>query len=191
MMSSPKAPEVLTTDRLVLRRPRAGDVESIYRRYAGDSDVTKYLAWPTHRSPADTRAFLAFCDDDWARWPASAYLIWSRSKTVLLGSTGLSFETPTEAVTGYVLAQDAWGLGYATESLMAMIGLAPTLGVTRLTAGCHPNHRPSQRVLEKGGFRREALIHRTAGFPNLVAGQSQDLFVYARSVGPVAASSAG
>ncbi len=70
--------------------------------------------------PRDTRAFLGFSDADWAKWPAGAYLIFSRAEVALLGGTGLSFVNATEAVTGYVLAQDAWGKGYATEALESM-----------------------------------------------------------------------
>jgi len=44
-----KGPERIETARLVLRRPTAADAEAIFNRYAGDSDVTRYLAWPRHR----------------------------------------------------------------------------------------------------------------------------------------------
>ena len=175
-----KAPETLETARLWLRRPRAADAEAIFRRYAADPAVTRFLAWPTHRSVADTRAFLAMSDAEWDRWPAGAYLIHARADGTLLGSTGLSFETAEDAVTGYALARDAWGHGYATESLAAMVELARTLGVRRLTAGCHPDHRVSQRVLDKCGFVREEVRLRAAGFPNLAGGESQDLLLYGR-----------
>ncbi len=175
-----KAPEALDSLRLRLRRPLASDVEAVFRRYAGDPAVTRYLAWPTHKSVDDTRAFLAFSDAEWDRWPAAAYLIHRRTDGVLLGSTGLSFESADHAITGYALARDAWGHGYATEALAAMVELARTLGVHRLSAGCHPEHLASQRVLEKCGFVREELQHRVAGFPNLGAEESQDLLLYGR-----------
>jgi RimJ/RimL family protein N-acetyltransferase len=175
-----KAPEALDTVRLRLRRPRASDVEAVFRRYAGDPEATRYLAWPTHESVDDTRAFLSFSDAEWDRWPAAAYLIHRRTDGILLGSTGLSFATDDHAITGYVLARDAWGRGYATEALTAMVALARTLGVRRVSAGCHPDHLASQRVLEKCGFVLEELRRRAAGFPNLGAGESQDLLLYGR-----------
>jgi hypothetical protein len=55
----------------------------------------------------------------------------SRTDRRLLGSTGLGFETPTRASTGYVLARDAWGQGYATEALGAIIESASNLGIGR------------------------------------------------------------
>ena len=175
-----KAPESLATARLQLRRPQADDVEAVFRRYAADPKVTKYLTWPTHRSLAHTHAFLELSNAEWADWSAGAYLVFSRAEGTLLGGTGLSFETATDAVTGYVLAQDAWGKGYATEALIAMVELAATLGVKRLTAGCHPDNRASQRVLDKGGFRQESREHRTSGFPNLALPETQDILLFAR-----------
>jgi [ribosomal protein S5]-alanine N-acetyltransferase len=125
------------------------------------------MSWPRHRSIEDTRAFLAFSDAQWERDPAGAYLIESRATADLLGSTGLSFESPTVAETGYILARDAWGFGYATEALGAMVALARDLGLRRLHACCHPSHKASTRVLEKCGFVLEGLLERRAEFPNL------------------------
>lgn len=91
-------------------------------------------------------------------------------RAALLGSTGLAFETPTRAMTGYVLAKDAWGKGYATEALKAMVDLARALGVTYLFALCHAEHEPSWRVLEKGGLTREPRLVQYE-FPNLAPGR--------------------
>ena len=169
----------IRTERLLLRKPRPDDAESIFERYASDPDVTKYVGWPRHTSIEQTRSFLAFSESQWAEWRAGPYLIVSPSTGSLLGSTGLEFETTTRAQTGYVLATDAWGRGYATEALIAMRDLAQTLGVHRLYALCHADHRPSARVLEKGGMTFEGRLRRYAEFPNLGQGQPQDVLCYA------------
>src|SRR5262249_54999274 len=142
----------IETARLVLRKPTPTDAEAIFERYSSDTEVTKYLGWPRHQSIEQTRQFLAFSEAEWGRWPAGPYLIESRDDRKLLGSTGLAFETPTVAITGYVLARDAWGRGYATEALTAIVTSASVLGVRRLYALCHPANRASIRVLEKCGF---------------------------------------
>ena len=172
-------PATIETARLVLAAPVAADTEPIFHRYASDPEVTRYVGWPRHRSLDDTRAFLAFSDAQWARWPAGPYLIRSREDGRLVGGTGLAFDAPDEAMTGYVLARDAWGHGFATEVLGAMVDLARALGVRRLYALCHPDHRASWRVLEKCGFARERGSPRTE-FPNLAPGVLQDVLCYAR-----------
>jgi ribosomal-protein-alanine N-acetyltransferase len=158
---------ILETARLVLRPPRRDDARRVFERYASDPRVTQYLDWPTHRSLEDTYAFLDFCDAAWQRGPAGPFLIESRASGALLGSTGLAFESPEQAATGYVLAHDAWGFGYATEALAAMRDLARRLGVSRLYALCHPDHYASTRVLQKCGFLFEGTLPGYAGFPNL------------------------
>ncbi len=175
-----KAPDRIETHRLMLRPPRPADAGAIFERYSSDAEVTKYLSWPRHRSIEDTRAFIGFSKAEWLKWPAGPYLVFSRAGSALLGGAGLHFETAERAETGYVLARDAWGHGYATEALWAMVKLAPQVGVRRLYALCHPEHRPSQRVLEKGGFDCEGLVHERAQLPNLAPGCKIDMLCYSR-----------
>ena len=171
-----KGPVRIETARLLLVRPQAADAASIFERYASDPDVTRFLGWPRHQSVDDTKAFLRFSAEEWERWPAGPYLIRSRDDGQLLGSTGFGFEATQRAITGYVLAKDAWGKGYATEALAAITDLAGRLGVVRLYALCHPAHRASWRVLEKCGFVRDVTWTGQTEFPNLAPGVLQDVF---------------
>ena len=159
--------ERLETERLVLRRPRHDDAPAIFERYASDPEVTRYLSWRRHHSVEDSEVFVGFSDSEWQRWGCGPYLAFSRDDGALLGSTGLAFESPLVASTGYVFARDAWGHGYATESLLAMIDVARRLRVRRLYAICHVNHRASARVMEKGGLAPEGVLRRHTVFPNI------------------------
>ena len=173
-----KCPERLTTKRLVLRRPTRADADDIFRRYAGDQEVCRFLAWPVHESVDDTLAFIEFSDQEWQRSPAGPYLVFSRDETVLLGSTGLAFESRHQASTGYVFAKDAWGHGFASESLHAMMQQAAAISLDRLTAMCHPEHPASRHVLEKAGFTYEGILEAYCPFPNLTGDELQDVASY-------------
>jgi ribosomal-protein-alanine N-acetyltransferase len=175
-----KAPIKLETTRLILRQPVTSDAVEVFERYAGNAEVTKFLGWPRHRSVRDTEAFLSFSAQEWNQWPAGPYLIVSRTDGQLLGSTGFGFQTQHEAMTGYVLAEDAWGKGFATEALTAIIDMAPRIGVNRLFALCHPDHRQSKRVLEKCGFLLDKISKPSVEFPNLSPGVQQEALCYAR-----------
>jgi RimJ/RimL family protein N-acetyltransferase len=177
-----KAPDTIETSRMLLRRPRPFDAAAIFSRYASDPDVTRYVGWPRHRSVEDTRSFLAFCDAQWEATPAGPYLLFSRADASLLGSAGLMFETSASALTGYVLARDAWGQGFATEALGAMVELARSLGASRIYAHCHPEHRASERVLEKCAFALEGTLARHSEFPNLAPGVISDVVQYGRAL---------
>jgi len=38
----------LETERLILRRLTASDAEAMFRNWASDPEVTRFLTWPTH-----------------------------------------------------------------------------------------------------------------------------------------------
>lgn len=171
---------VIETERLLLRRPTPQDAEAIFERYASDAEVTRYLGWPRHKSVQDTQAFVAFSLGEWKRWGVGPLVVFDRATEALLGSSGLVMEGRGRAATGYVFARDAWGKGYATESLRAMIALAAELKVARLHALCHVDHQASWRVLEKCGFQREGVLPRHFVFPNL-SSEPLDVLSYARS----------
>ena len=174
------APESFQTARLLLRKPALTDAEAIFRRYSSDPEVTRYLSWNTHQSIENTRAFIAWSDSEWERWPAGPYLAFALDSRPepLLGSTGLAFQTPTRAITGYAFAQDAWGQGFATEALRGMVELAGLTGVERLEATCHENHKPSAHVLEKCGFQHETDLCDSFFFPNRAGGARAPVLSY-------------
>ena len=166
----------------MLRRPQRTDVANVFARYASDPVVTRYLSWPTHQSMEQTHGFVTCSDAEWQAWPASAYLVEARHTGQLLGGTGLHFKSLTDVATGYVLAQDAWGQGYATEALTALLTLCPALGLKRVSAWCHHEHRASQRVLEKCGFQLEAGAPEFLQFPNLGSTTPVRILRYAYTV---------
>jgi [ribosomal protein S5]-alanine N-acetyltransferase len=173
-------PERVDTLRLTLRRPTLADAEAIFSRYASVAEVTRYLIWPTHRTLTETRAFIEGSDRAWSEHGTGPYLVWTRSE-VLLGGTGLDLETPYRAETGYVLARDAWGQGYATEAVAAVVSLAFQIpSLCRIHALCHSHNKASARVLEKSGFTLEGLRRRYAVFPNAGSAEPADVFGYAR-----------
>lgn len=179
-----RAPARIETARLVLAPPTPADATVIFSRYAADPDVTRHLGWLAHRSVADTREFVAFSEAQWAAAGVGPYLIRARSNGTLLGGTGLAAEDAgADMMTGYVLARDAWGRGYATEALGAMIDVARALRVRQLVALCHAEHRPSRRVLEKCGFSRDPQWTGAVEFPNLEPGMAQPTLRYVRPIG--------
>ena len=48
----------IETDRLILRRFKTEDAEAMYKNWACDTEVTKYLTWPAHSSVDITKGIL-------------------------------------------------------------------------------------------------------------------------------------
>ena len=42
--------QIIETERILLRRFSKDDAEAMYRNWASDPEVTKYLTWPAHIS---------------------------------------------------------------------------------------------------------------------------------------------
>ncbi len=171
------------THRLMLRRPQHADVPTLFDAFCADLEVTRWLSWPAHRSTDDTHEFIDFSDAQWSRHPSGPLLIFTHRDGELIGSTGLDWETPSRASTGYVLRKSAWGQGYASEAMACMVALADQQGVVRLQAICHVDHVASARVLEKSGLVCEGILRAHTVFPNSGMEDPQDVRCHARVLG--------
>ncbi|MCZ2526978.1 GNAT family N-acetyltransferase [Streptomyces sp. HB2AG] len=82
----------------------------------------------------------------------------------LIGRIALRRRTPAMATLSYILREDTWGNGYATEAAERVVRLAfTTTDLNRLEAMHHPANPASGRVLTKAGFTRTGTSHRRAG----------------------------
>ncbi|NGZ74187.1 GNAT family N-acetyltransferase [Saccharibacillus alkalitolerans] len=95
---------------------------------------------------------------------AYIYAIRQRGNGRLIGRaalTGIARGPFQNASLGYFLDQAHNGQGYMTEAVIGVLELAfGKHGLHRVQAGVMPRNIPSQRVLEKAGFRREGLAER-------------------------------
>jgi len=178
------APEVLTTERLVLRRPRLSDAAAIFAEYAQDLEVTKYLIWRPHREIKETVDFLAGC---LARWESGEELTWGLTRKDgdrLIGMVACRVRGHAADI-GYVLARHYCRRGYATEAVRAVVEwVASVEPVFRVWAVCDTANAASARVLEKVGMSREGVLRRWIMHPN-VSSEPRDCFVYSMVRGEV------
>ncbi|MCL2491229.1 MAG: GNAT family N-acetyltransferase [Coriobacteriia bacterium] len=138
--------------RIQLRRPQEEDRDVVFEKWASDPEVTKYMAWATHRCRDDFDAFIALSDGTWDAFDYGPVIIEDLVTGEVIGSAGLLFDDSEEVGVGYILRKEYWGKGYATEALRLSIDAARDLGVKRLVAGIHPAHIASRNVCKKCGF---------------------------------------
>ena len=173
-------PDTVDTRRLHLRRPVPADAERIFRAYAQDAEVTRYLAWAPHTSVETTRKFVAFCQDRWTNLVAFPYVITRKEDRKLLGMIEVR-PNGHRADFGYVLARSYWGNGVMPEPIAAIVKITlahPT--IYRMEATCDAENTASARALEKSGFSREGLLRRYIVHPN-VSSEPRDSLLYART----------
>ena len=78
--------QIIETERLILRRLTPEDAEMMYQNWASDPEVTRWLRWEPHKSPAETHELLAA----WALlYPNGDYYEWG----IVEKTTGQVFGT--------------------------------------------------------------------------------------------------
>ncbi len=173
-----ETPERLSTGRLVLRKPRLEDAETIFTGYSSDADVTRYVMWRPHRNLQQTQEFLAGCIAAWKGHDRIPFVITLRDSDQPIGMIELH-PSGCRCGAGYVLAKAHWGRGYTTEALQALIAWAfAQPGLYRVDATCDVENVASYRVMEKAGMVREALLRRWVLHPN-VSPEPRDCYLYA------------
>jgi [ribosomal protein S5]-alanine N-acetyltransferase len=171
------APEVITTDRLVLRRPTLSDVTDIYA-YAHDPEVTRYMVWPTHTDIAESLVFLETCAPRWESGEEYCWAITIKPEDRAIGMIGCRVRDYT-ADFGYVLNRTYWAQGYATEAARAVVTWLSNLpGIYRIWATCDAENIASVRVLEKTGLSCEGRLRHSTIRLNL-SPTPRDTFVFA------------
>jgi RimJ/RimL family protein N-acetyltransferase len=167
----------VTTDRLVLRRMRASDVDDIYA-YASDPDVARYTSWAPHTSLDETRQFVRGVLDAYAEKRVASWALELKSERKLIGTGGYGLwdiEHST-AELGYVIGKPYWGQGLTTEAVAAMIDFGfRRMALNRVVIRMDPRNIGSWRVAEKAGCRFEGIARQVV----YAKGAFDDLMVWA------------
>lgn len=159
-------PERLETARLVLQRLRPEDAEEIFYTYASKPEATKYVAWPTHRSLEDTRAFLTMAHSWWKEGTEFAFSVRLQEHHRLIGGCGLVYSDGNMQL-GYILGPLHWNKGYATELCRKLTETAKVQpGIHRVGTFVDVDNEASIRVLQKSGFIEEARLEKWLRFVN-------------------------
>jgi ribosomal-protein-alanine N-acetyltransferase len=159
-------PEKIETPRLLLQRLKYEDAEEIFYSYASKPEATRYLAWRTHRTVDDSRAFLRYAMEGWNQGTDYSFSIRLKDTNKFIGAFGLIHDDG-KIQFGYVLSPSHWGHGYATEAcskLMKVLLAMPSL--YRVGTFVDVDNMSSVRVLLKSGLVEEARLEKWYRFVN-------------------------
>jgi RimJ/RimL family protein N-acetyltransferase len=146
------------TERLLLRPGWLQDAPALHRALADEGVIRNLASAPWPYAIEDAEAFLAT-----ERSPkAPALLVFRRTdgEPELVGTCGFGPAPGGGTEIGYWIARPHWNQGYATEAGRALLDMARTLGLPRLSGGHFLDNPASGRVLEKLGFRPTGQIVR-------------------------------
>ncbi|XP_062074404.1 uncharacterized protein LOC133778474 [Humulus lupulus] len=155
-----------------LRPYRTSDVDD-FLIYGGDDRVTRFTRWNTFTSKEEALFYInTFCIPH----------PYCRSLCINDRSIGFMIIMPRDgddkcrAEVGYALAAEYWGQGITTRALKMATsdGFREFPDLTRMQASVEIENKASQRVLEKVGFRKEAVLRKYT----INKGQIRDMVMY-------------
>ena len=169
-------PPTLRTDRLVLRPFAETDAEDIFVLHT-DARVLRYWDSPPWTDRSRIERFFATTQRMEEEGTGVRVAIDRAEDGVFLGWCTLTNWNPDFRIAslGYCLGEAAWGRGYATEAVRALLGWAyGALDLNRVQAEADTRNAASARVLEKIGFVREGTLREDC----IVNGDVSDSWVY-------------
>ena len=156
--------DVLTTDRLRLRRLTPTDTDDLFE-VLGDPVAMAY--YPAAKDRDGVAAWISWAMDS---YEATGFGLWAIERLAdgaFLGDCGPMLQ-PVAAgwlpEIGYHLVRRAWGHGYATEAAQACLAwVFQETAYDRVCSIVHPENQPSRRVAERVHRRIETITWERTG----------------------------
>lgn len=166
----------LETERLFLRKLRNDDAADIYY-YGSNEQVTKYVTWDTYTSIKDAMSFIQFAENRYKEKQFAPWGIVLKDTNKLIGTIDFVSWQPEHktAEIGYVISEDYWGQGIATEAVKKVIEYGfLNKDIVRIQAFCFVKNIGSARVMEKSGMTFEGILRKKL----FIKGIHRDVKVY-------------
>ena len=153
----------LETDRLILRRFVNEDAAAMYKNWASDDAVTKFLMWPTHSSEEISQGVTkdwvnSYSNEKYYQWA----IVLKENGDEPIGSISVvdMKENISAVHIGYCIGRTWWNKGITSEALKAVMAfLFDVVDVNRIEARHDPRNPNSGKVMQKCGMKYEGTLH--------------------------------
>lgn len=145
---------------LILRKWKESDAEALLK-YAGNPKITAMMSdgFANLSTPEGAAKFIAFANSGEDKIYRAIEL-----NDEVIGGIGVSVQTDIyrkNAELGYWLAEPFWGKGIVSSAIPMVVEEAfKVLDINRIIAKPFHTNTASHRVLEKAGFRLEAVLEK-------------------------------
>lgn len=156
----------IETDRLILRRYVIEDAAAMYKNWASDEEVTKFLTWPPHSNEKVSQEIIKnwmeqYSNQNYYHWT----IVWKEDGEEPIGDiavVGLK-ENIAMAHIGYCIGRAWWHKGITSEALKAVMDfLFDVVDVQRIEAMHDPRNINSGGVMKKCGMKYEGTLRNAA-----------------------------
>ena len=156
-----KGTQIINTDRLLLRRFEFDDAYDMFKNWANDSVVTKFLTWKPHNNVDVTKEILEQWINEYEYNNIYDWAIELKEIGEVIGGISLVKldENYYSCEIGYCMSKRYWGKGIMSESLIAVIDyLFSEVGFNRIAAKHDTNNIASGKVMVKSGMKYEGTL---------------------------------
>lgn len=157
-MLTHKGTKTLETPRLILRRAIMEDAQPMFRNWASDPEVTKFLTWPTYETADTANVILRSWIKEYEKEDFYQWMIVLKEISQPIGSISVVEHNDRvgKAEIGYCIGRSWWHKGIMTEAMQAVIAfLFDEVGMNRIEARHDPNNPHSGGVMKKCGMKYE------------------------------------
>lgn len=154
--------EYIETERLILRRFTVEDTDAMFRNWASNKEVTKFLMWPAHEDISVSEKVLKewvdnYFKSDFYQWA----IVLKKNGSEPIGTIGVvSHDDAVGKVhIGYCIGQEWWNKGITSEALhYVMEFLFEKVDVQRIESRHDPRNMNSGEVMKKCGMKYEGTL---------------------------------
>jgi len=150
----------IETVSLILRKFSIDDAEDMFKNWASDEEVTRYLTWPTHSSVEVSKYIISMWEKDNNSLNHYQWCIELKELGQAIGSIGVVNlrEDINTVEIGYCVGKKFWGQGFTSEAFSVLIPFFfEEVQVNRIESRHDLNNPASGRVMEKCGLIKEGM----------------------------------
>ena len=159
----------IETERLLLRQFTIQDAAAMYKNWASDPEVTKFLMWSHHAHVEVSKEVLTdwtghYHENDYYHW---GIILKENGDEPIGGISVVHKDNRTKMVhIGYCIGEKWWRQGIVSEALSLLIKFFfEEVGVNRIELRHDPNNPNSGKVMQKCGLQYEGT-HKEADWNN-------------------------
>lgn len=167
----------LETARLILRPFESSDIEFMFKNWACDSKVTKFLSWEAHREVETTESVVMNWISSYEALNVYNWAIELKSASEVIGNISIVKleESNYSCEIGYCIGSKFWNKGIVTEAFGKIIEyLFSEVGFNRIVARHDVLNEASGVVMRKCNLKYEGTLREAA----YKKGQFKSLSVY-------------
>ena len=146
--------KTLETERLILRELKEEDAEMMFKNWASDDEVSKYVRWSTHKDVEETKEYIKI---EIERCKEKDYYNWGivlKENQELIGAIGAFPSEEGRTELGYNISKKYWRNGYTTEALKKVLEyLTNDVEIHRYRCAHAVLNPASGAVMKKAGFK--------------------------------------